>query len=73
MDALGEDLSRYASIDVPVLLLVGAASPARQQRNCEDLAAVLPHVRVERMHALGHVAHAVEPRLVAGRIESFSD
>jgi pimeloyl-ACP methyl ester carboxylesterase len=69
--ALGSDLSRYASIDVPTLLLAGGASPARQQRNCRELAAVLPDVRAERLDGHGHVAHHAAPGLVAGLLGSF--
>jgi pimeloyl-ACP methyl ester carboxylesterase len=71
VDALDNDLTRYSTIAVPTLLLIGGASPPRQQCNCEKLAAVLADVRVERLEALGHVAHNTAPDLVAGLIGSF--
>ena len=71
VDAIGPDLSRYAAIEVPALLLIGAASPERQQRNCNALAQVLPRVRVERLDGLGHVAHNADPDHVAQLIGTF--
>ena len=73
VDELGADLDRYAAIDVPVLLLVGTASPERQRRNCDALAAALPNVRVQRLEGLGHVAHNADPDQVAAIIGSFLD
>jgi pimeloyl-ACP methyl ester carboxylesterase len=71
VDALGSDLSRYADVDFPTLLLVGGASPNRQQRNCAALARALPRVRVERLDRLGHVAHNAAPGRVADLTRAF--
>ena len=71
VDALGSDLTRYAMLDVPTLLLVGAASPDRQQRNCAALAHALPHVHVEQLDGLGHVAHNTAPARVAELVGAF--
>jgi pimeloyl-ACP methyl ester carboxylesterase len=71
VDALGSDLSRYASITQPTLLMVGDASPERQRRNCMALAGVLANVRVEELAGLGHVAHNADPDRVAAAIASF--
>lgn len=71
VDALGSDLSRYADVDFPTLLLVGGASPNRQQRNCAALARALPRVRVERLDGLGHVAHNAAPGRVADLTRAF--
>jgi pimeloyl-ACP methyl ester carboxylesterase len=71
VDALGNDLARYASLTVPTLVLVGAASPPRQQRNCRELAAVLPDVQVEQLDGLGHVAHNADPDRTSAIIGAF--
>lgn len=71
VDALGSDLARYATIELPTLLLIGTASPERQRHNCEALARVLRDVRVEWLQGLGHVAHNADPDQVADRIGSF--
>ena len=73
MDALGPGVSRYGSIDVPTLLLVGAASPDRQRRNCEALARALPRMRIESLDGLGHVAHNAAPDQVAVLAGRFLD
>lgn len=71
VDALGPDVSRYAALAVPVLLLVGADSPERQQRNCDALARAFSRVRVARLDGLGHVAHHAAPDRVAQLIGAF--
>ena len=69
--ALGDDLDRYATIDVPALLLVGAASPAGAQAVSARLAATLRRVEVVRLAGLGHVAHTAAPDRVAEPIAAF--
>ena len=71
VDALGSDLGRYATVDVPTMLLVGTASPDRQQRNCQARALALRSVRVERLHTLGHVAHNTAPDRIAALAGAF--
>jgi hypothetical protein len=50
-------LTPYSAIAVPTLLLIGGASPPRQQPNGEELA----DVRVERLDGLGHVGARHRP------------
>jgi len=52
-------LTPYSAIAVPTLLLIGGASPPRQQPNGEELA----DVRVERLDGLGHAGAAFEFRV----------
>lgn len=65
------DAAHYASIRTPVLLLIGARSPARMQRNCDALAEALPNVRVAHLAGQGHIAHNADPDQVAAVVGSF--
>jgi len=69
--APGLDFDRYATLDLPALVLVGTRSPRVQRRNCERLAAALPDARLTRLEGLGHVAHTAAPDAVAGALEAF--
>lgn len=71
VDALGPDLSRYAHVDLPVLVLAGAASPPRQRRLCEDLVHALPNGHIAWLSELGHVAHTASPDVVASALAIF--
>ncbi|GJD48072.1 4,5:9,10-diseco-3-hydroxy-5,9, 17-trioxoandrosta-1(10),2-diene-4-oate hydrolase [Methylobacterium crusticola] len=66
LDALDRDLPRLA---VPALLIVGEADRAIAPETARDVARRLPRARVERVGALGHLAHEERPDLVAGLIE----
>lgn len=65
------DPAGYARIETPVLLLVGARSPDRMQRNCRRLAEALPNVDVAHLAGQGHVAHNADPDQVAAIVGSF--
>jgi pimeloyl-ACP methyl ester carboxylesterase len=71
LDALGNDLTRYAAVATPALLLAGTRSPERQRRNSEALAAVLPDVEIAWLDGFGHVAHNAAPGTVAARVGRF--
>lgn len=73
VDALGSDLSRYAGLDVPALVLAGKSSPPRQRQLCQQLADTLPHGRIAWLPALGHVAHTAAPDVVAAALAPFLD
>jgi pimeloyl-ACP methyl ester carboxylesterase len=73
VDALGSDLSRYAGLDLPVLVLAGESSPPRQRQLCQQLADTLPHGRITWLPALGHVAHTAAPDVVAAALAPFLD
>ena len=70
-DALGTDLSRFAELELPALVLAGSASPARQRRTCEDLARTLPGGEIAWLPDLGHVAHTAATDTVAAALSSF--
>jgi pimeloyl-ACP methyl ester carboxylesterase len=67
----GLDADRYATLDVPTLVLLGTSSPAVQRRNCEHLASTLPRARLEWLDGLGHVAHTAAPDVVAAAVSAF--
>jgi pimeloyl-ACP methyl ester carboxylesterase len=68
IDAYGPDLTRFESLDIPVLLLVGEMSPPWLADTSERLAAVLPQSRIVRLPGQGHDAHVMAPALVAGAV-----
>jgi pimeloyl-ACP methyl ester carboxylesterase len=74
IESLGVGLDRYARLDLPVLLLGGAKSPARLRARLDALAAVLP--RLEELVVLegqGHMANLRASGEVAGVIAAFAD
>lgn len=71
VDALGDDISRYADLDLPALVLAGTASPPRQRHLCEELARTLPRGRIAWLPELGHVAHTGAPDTVAAALAPF--
>ena len=72
MDALDPDLSRYAKITAPVLMLVGSLSPEHPLRDASrTLAQILPNAHVATIEGQGHVAMRNAPEQVARLIESF--
>ena len=72
-DALGDDLSRYTSLNLPALVLAGSASPPRQRHNCEELARTLPDGEIAWLRDLGHVAHTAAPDATAATLVPFLD
>jgi len=62
-----------ARIGVPVLLLVGEASPDAIRADPEIVAAALPDARIGVLEGQTHVAHLTAPALVAERILAFLD
>jgi pimeloyl-ACP methyl ester carboxylesterase len=69
--APGLRLERYAALAVPALVLGGTRSPEYQLRNCERLAATLPHGGLAWLEGLGHVAHTAAPQVVAEAVATF--
>jgi pimeloyl-ACP methyl ester carboxylesterase len=73
IESLGVGLDRYASLDLPVLLLGGERSPAFLRVGLEALAAVLP--RPDPLVVLagqGHMANLRAPGEVARAVASFA-
>ncbi|GGS05395.1 hydrolase [Streptomyces humidus] len=74
IEALGVGLDRYASLDVPVLLLGGERSPAHLRARLDALARVLPRVhRMTIMPGQGHMANFRAPGDVARVVADFAE
>jgi pimeloyl-ACP methyl ester carboxylesterase len=74
LESLGVGLDRYAGLDLPVLLLGGARSPANLRARLDALAGVLPRLdSVVIMAKQGHLATLRAPVKVAAVIASFAD
>lgn len=69
---LGDRLSVYAAIPVPVLLVGGSRSPAHLGRRLDALAAVLPRSSRVEIEGQGHSANARDPRGMARLIADFA-
>lgn len=74
LESLGVGLDRYAELDLPVLLLGGARSPANLRARLDALAGVLPRLdSVVILAKQGHLATLRAPDKVAAVIASFAD
>jgi pimeloyl-ACP methyl ester carboxylesterase len=60
-----------AKIAVPVLLLVGADSPAEIKADPEVVAAALPDARIQVLDGQMHMAHLSDPETFAGQVLGF--
>lgn len=69
LDTLARDLPR---VDIPSLLIHGAADAAIPRSSVEQAAALIPGSRVEMLTGPGHLAHEERPAELATLIESFS-
>jgi pimeloyl-ACP methyl ester carboxylesterase len=65
------DPVRAALIDVPVLLLVGADSPAEIQADPLRVAAALPDAWIRVLPGQAHIAHLTDPGVLARAVLSF--
>jgi pimeloyl-ACP methyl ester carboxylesterase len=74
LESLGVGIDRYAALDLPVLLLGGARSPANLRTRLDALASVLPRLdSVVVLAKQGHLATLRAPGKVAAVIASFAD
>jgi pimeloyl-ACP methyl ester carboxylesterase len=64
------DPARFASLTMPVLLLVGSESP-RDNYVTDTLAAVLPDARIVELQGQGHVAQALAPQMFVDTVAGF--
>ncbi|MFZ0078056.1 MAG: alpha/beta hydrolase, partial [Trebonia sp.] len=60
-----------AAVPVPVLLILGSASPAWARGITEDLTAVLPRSTLAVLDGQGHEATESAPELLASRLAGF--
>jgi pimeloyl-ACP methyl ester carboxylesterase len=60
-----------AKIAMPVLLLVGADSPAEIAADPEIVAAALPDARIRVLEGQMHLAHLIDPETFAQHVLSF--
>jgi pimeloyl-ACP methyl ester carboxylesterase len=64
-------LAAFAGLDMPVLLMVGTASPASSRAVARLLAPVLPRVQVVEFEGLGHMGPITHPEIVNRTICRF--
>ena len=64
IDRLGRRVETYATIQIPVMLLTGAKSPAHLGERTRALAAVMAHATITTMPDQGHGAQVSDPALV---------
>ena len=65
------DTTRFGSVSVPTLLLVGENSPPFLRKPTELLASVLPNSRVVMLAGQGHVAMSTAPELFLREVIEF--
>lgn len=73
-DAVGQqqiDAEALARLAVPVLLLLGTASPELPNRAIRRLRRQLPHAQSVSLEALGHMGPVMMPAIVAEALETF--
>jgi 3-oxoadipate enol-lactonase len=68
---LADQRERAASIDVPTLILVGEEDRITPPALSEELGRLIPHARLQRIAAAGHLANAEQPAAFNSAIESF--
>jgi pimeloyl-ACP methyl ester carboxylesterase len=66
------DLSRYATITVPALLLGGSETPPPLRAALDALENVLPDCRRIEIAGEGHVAHLSSPEQVAAAVAELA-
>ncbi len=69
--SLDPDINRYASIEVPIQLLIGDRTALHHRQAIDALAEVLPNARVTVLEGQGHGALVQAPQLVADAIVDF--
>ena len=67
------DASRYSTLDIPLLLLLGSDSPALLREVSDALADVVPDVRITELKGQQHAANFDAPELFAAEVTKFLD
>jgi pimeloyl-ACP methyl ester carboxylesterase len=65
------DARQAASVTVPALVLVGAATPPPFQASARAVADALPDARIAVLDGQGHAAEMFAPKIVADQVISF--
>ena len=65
------DVSRYSTLDIPLLLLLGSDSPPVLREVSDALADVVPNVRMTELKGQQHAANYDAPELFAAEVLSF--
>lgn len=64
-------LDVFAKLDMPILYMIGEASPASAHTVAQTLLPVLPNVEVVRFPGLGHMAPVTHPQIINTAIKNF--
>lgn len=62
---------QFDTVRASTLLLAGAESPPAQQEATQRAAAAIPDARVQTLHGHSHIAHRVDPAMVAAIVCDF--
>jgi pimeloyl-ACP methyl ester carboxylesterase len=65
------DPAAFATLSIPVLLLLGSESPEWATRGTEVVRALLPASRVVVLEGQGHMATMTAPDLLAAEVARF--
>jgi pimeloyl-ACP methyl ester carboxylesterase len=65
------EASELARVSIPVLMLLGSASPPRMRIAAETIAQRLPHARLRELPGQQHVAMLLAPAAFAGAVQEF--
>src|SRR2546426_657667 len=65
------DPARFATFEVPTLIVVGERSPESDHVDAEALAAALPNSRIEVLPGQGHAAMHTSPELFVAAVGDF--
>jgi pimeloyl-ACP methyl ester carboxylesterase len=72
IDQFGSDLKRFRAVSVPVLLIVGEASPPWLTDISRRLALVLPDAELAEIPGQAHDAHVFDAAAMGAKIAEFA-
>jgi pimeloyl-ACP methyl ester carboxylesterase len=72
IDAFGDDLERFAALDIPTLLVIGELSPLWLTDTSRRLQQALPTSRIVEIPGQAHDAHVIDPEAMAQAILHFA-
>ena len=65
------EAEKFASLEIPTMLLVGSESPAFAHQEIDRIDATLPNSQVVVLPGQQHIAHLSTPEMVAGEVIRF--